>query len=368
RRGRVRVTVEPRPQPIVLALSAYEPIDWELTVAPGAVLERVIVQGYGAARLHGVPDGVPVQVVDREHICSYGYGWEVEHNGGGGNYRALLAELRALTGLTETSFQGCYTGDSFTVPHWLAAVPPPTAAPVLGDETLPRAAVSFPTCAAQTAESRYCLAAVSGGLAVLGLDSGAVCRLAAPRALPGNWSGSLAWRGEIAYLCSAIGLIRVSLRDGAWEAAQVPCAAVSDYGDALLLLSDLSTSTSTPLAAYASYADVVGGTPSHRYQAGYGFTRFTTDGERLYGAWHATAALDIIDLGSGTAQPPLPLAGHDGWVAGLSLVDAQTLAIATWPPNEVRFFDAASGASRGSIALDDGETVEGLSCIAAPPA
>lgn len=363
RRGRVRVTVGPRPRPVVLALSAYEPVQWEVTVAPGARLERVILSGYHDQRILGLPDGVAVQSIVPG--CGYAYGWEVEHNSGGGDHRILLDSLRAASGLTETSFQGCYRGESFPVPHWLDYPPSVPPTPLAGDETVPRAAVDFPGCEAITAESAYCLTVRGGQLALVGIDSGSSCALAGaplPRAYEVS---SLGWRGEIAYACGRTsGLMRIHLPSGAVELAQVPCEAVTDFADGLLVLSSQRAWTPYPLNAFADYGDVLAGQPSRRYQLGGDFTRMTADGDRLYAAWHAGNALVVADLGSGAALQPLPLEDFDSWVDGLALV-GDALLLASWPSESLIAFDATSGARRPAPAIAG--QFGGLACASRAP-
>jgi hypothetical protein len=115
--GIVEVTVHARARSIVLALSSYEAVEWRLTVDPGAVIERVLVSEYPsslASVVSGLAAGVPVEGFD---ACDFGYGWEPEHNTGGTDIRRTIAATRALTGLAETTFQGCYAGTSFVVPY-----------------------------------------------------------------------------------------------------------------------------------------------------------------------------------------------------------------------------------------------------------
>ena len=118
----MRVTA--RPVPIVLALVSYEATIWNLTVEPGATIERIIVADFpGDARdseVFGAPTSVPIEhdaATDGAGVCGIAYGWEAAHNTGGGSYRHLIAALRARVGLVETTFQGCYSGGAFTVPH-----------------------------------------------------------------------------------------------------------------------------------------------------------------------------------------------------------------------------------------------------------
>ncbi len=115
--GTVDVTVRARPRPIVLVLSSYEAVDWRLTIEPGATIERVLVSDFPggiASIVTGLPAGVTPEVID---ACDFGFGWEPEHNTGGSDIRRTIAAIRGLTGLAETTFQGCYAGTSFTVPY-----------------------------------------------------------------------------------------------------------------------------------------------------------------------------------------------------------------------------------------------------------
>lgn len=114
--GVIDVTVRARPRPVVLALTSYEPIEWRVTLEPGATIDRVLVSdfpGGAASSVTGLPLGVTAEVIE---ACGYGYGWEPLHNTGGGDLRSTISALRGLTGLAETTFQGCYEGSAFVVP------------------------------------------------------------------------------------------------------------------------------------------------------------------------------------------------------------------------------------------------------------
>jgi hypothetical protein len=110
--GSVSVRVRPTAAPIVLALVAYDPVTWNITLEPGASIAYVYTQGY-----HDQTVIVADVDVTPHHGCAYAYGWEPMHNEGGGNYHEMIAQVRRSTGLLETSYQGCYTGASFDVPY-----------------------------------------------------------------------------------------------------------------------------------------------------------------------------------------------------------------------------------------------------------
>lgn len=369
--GMVDVVVHPRPKPVVLFLSSVEAVSWHVALEDGAEVAKVIVQGLGrtAPDVTGVPDTVPIERRGWNQACGYAYGWEVEHNSGGGSYGEMIASARDLTGLTETSFQGCYDGNRFEVPYWSGAPPVATPTTVPGDETIPRQQVGFPGCESVTAEQHYCLTTTYGGIALVGLDSGQVCPLTATSAGVGDPRvSSIAWRGELLYACTGAGLVRISLRDGSWEAAQVGCEAVAEYGDGLLLaapLSDPSRWDGGALRAFPDYAAVLSDRPSRSFAVGGDSTRFTVHGETLYGAWHSTDTIDVADLSADAPREPIRLADYDGWILGLAVTDDGQLVVSgdTWG-DTIRRFDATTGAYLG--ALHPAAPVFGLSCVTNP--
>lgn len=360
--GVVDVVVAPRPKPIVLALSSYEPVRWRLTLESGAQLARVITQGYYAQEVEGAPDGV--EIVHREpgQACSYAYGWEVVHNSGGGNFALMLADIRDVTGLTETSFQGCYGGERFEIPYWTGAPPTDRPTPIPGDEGIPNRAVNFPGCESITTESQYCLTLSGGEVSLLGLDSGQLCHVTDTMApLSDGYTTSLAWRGEFAYTCSGAGLIRVSLRDGAWEAAQVSCEAVADFNGGLLLMSSLFADPADlgGLSAYSDYQAVLNGDVQRTYNFGWGSTRMTVHGNRWYGAWHSTDSINVGDLDSGELIGVLTLQDYDDWVWGMAATDDGRLVLANGT-DIVVVFDTATGERVRELPVEG--WTNGLSC------
>lgn len=361
--GIVEVTVHARPKPVVLALSSYEGMLWRITLDPGARLSRVILNGYYKQEVEGVPPGVPILERDPSQACGYAYGWEVEHNTGGGSYNAMIASLRQLTGLVETSFQGCYAGNRFEVPYWSGDPPTGAPTPVPGDEDVPRSDVVFPGCGAVTAEAGYCLTTTPGSVSVVGLESGNVCRVADSTVeYLGHDVSSLSWRGEILYVCPhAQGLVRISLRDGSWQSMQAECESVADYDGGLLVGEDYFRT----LSLYPSLADVLTGTPAATYSFGGGYSRIATSGDTFYGAWHSTDELVVGDLDSGQTLPPLHLEGFDGWVHGIAKTNAGELVVigdyAAPFRKALFFFDAMSGAQLRTVPVSD--WIGGLACV-----
>lgn len=363
--GVIRVHVQARPKPVVLFLSAYEPVRWEIGVDPGAQLSRVIAQGHHDQEIDG-PAGVPVIVRRPEETCrAYAYGWEVRHNDGGGSYEALIGEARQVIGLTETSFQGCSTGARFEVPYWTGDPPTASPPPVTGDEDVPREDVRFPGCESVTAESAYCLAMAEDpedgeeSPALLGLDTGRVCPIAGATArISSRDSHSIAWRGELMYVCGEDGLLRISLRDGSWEAPQVPCYGVAADAGRMFLTQDWPGRT---VYAYDTYEAVLEGSPGGAYPLSLA-SRITVHAGRLLGAWHATDRIEVVDLATGAAGDPLLLEGYDDWVLGMSETPDGALVVsgATWG-DTVYTFDAATGHRLCDVRPET--PVRGLSCV-----
>ena len=364
RQGVVTMVVHPRPKPVALFLSGVESIRWRIRLDTDATLSRVFVQGSEPPVVEGVPEGVPVTVLAQEQVCAYAYGWEVEHAGGG--YEILVAHARRLTGLTEASFQGCYDGREFAVPYW--SDEPPTELPprVAGDESIAREDVRFPGCEAVMAESTYCVTTSDDTLGVLGLDSGEVCPVAettAPLWRPD--SHSIAWFGEILYACSQAGLVRISLRTGDWEAAQLDCDAVAAHGNDILVMLPLFRgifSGVDNLFAYPSYDALLEGRHAASYDVGFGSTRMTVSADTFYGAWHATDSIDVVDLPSERPLGVLTLEDYDDWILGMAVTDDGRLVVSgpEWGAVVVTF-DLATG--RQLDVLRPTQPVAGLSCV-----
>lgn len=122
--GEATVSVK-RTVPHVLVLSSYEPTRWTLDLAPGARLERIILNGYHTQSLASVPAGVPVE--DRSGVGNYlsacAYKWPDDNQGC--NTQGLMTGLRQLTSREVTDFAGCYRVTRFTVEDGPSTCEPP---------------------------------------------------------------------------------------------------------------------------------------------------------------------------------------------------------------------------------------------------
>jgi hypothetical protein len=107
-----------RPERLILVLSAYESTHWTVTVAPDALLERVILNG-AEEQTATVPAGVPVE---NRSPWALSFCPDAECNGyrypdnGDGDTDLLISAAEQATGLCLTSFHGCYDASQFAVP------------------------------------------------------------------------------------------------------------------------------------------------------------------------------------------------------------------------------------------------------------
>ena len=363
----ITVVVGPRSKPVVLALVAYDAVTWRIEVQPGATVERVLIGGYQAQTVEGVAAGI----VESLPVGQYAYGWEITNNSGGGGYWQMMAGIRDATGLVETSFQGCYTGARFTIPY--AADPPTTCEPslVTGDESVAQSDVAFPQCAAVAAESATCLSILDGGPALVGVDSGTVCSLGGSQ-----WTGSadpsgasVGWLGEVLYQCTyGDGLVRIDLRSWARELLEMPCEAVADDGDSLLVKPGYSGSGDIfdlgGVYRVNGYQGLLAGEASRLPQLSISNERFTVNRGLVYSAWHSTNTIDVDDLVTGAAVRQVTLEGYDGWIFGLDVTDDGRLFVAGMDDagTLLMIFDARSGARLGQHRIGAPWGAAGLAC------
>lgn len=248
--------------------------------------------------------------------------------------------------------------------------------PVVGDESIAHAAVAFPGCESVTAESRYCLTfGLPDGfhdttLAVLGLDSGRLCNLAEvpPELGTGNPSGSIGWRGEILYVCTEAGLVRVSLLDGSTERLPIACEAVAANDGALFVMRSFADATADhppgEVRVYASYDDLRADDAATTYVLQTASRLSATD-DRLYAAWHSTHTVESVDPTTGAQLALIELEAYDDWVNGFSVVEDGSLVVNKYVGGSgVLVFDAATGGRSSGAAPE--RPVNGLACVARP--
>ena len=113
--GKIKVHIAEQKQPIVLALSAYEPVEWNIDAEPGVAIVKIILNGYHDQKVVGV-DNIPVEEYSYEetgqYLGNFMYKWNTKAEK---PKNSLVDKLEQLTGNDLTSFQGCYRGTSFQI-------------------------------------------------------------------------------------------------------------------------------------------------------------------------------------------------------------------------------------------------------------
>jgi len=102
--GSIDVAVHTQGRPVILSLSSYEPVVWNIKADDGVIIKEIILSGYHSSKVTGVDASVRITWKD------FGYS----------NYRnartaTLAKKLKAYTGLDVETFQGMYTGKEFSV-------------------------------------------------------------------------------------------------------------------------------------------------------------------------------------------------------------------------------------------------------------
>jgi hypothetical protein len=100
--------------PLTLVLSSYEPVAFTLNLAPGVLLEHVILNGYEPHTVQGQGAAMVTDLSGQfNYLAACGYFWPM--NDGGCDTPGLVMGAEQLTGLQLTSFAGCYEGASFSL-------------------------------------------------------------------------------------------------------------------------------------------------------------------------------------------------------------------------------------------------------------
>lgn len=102
--GAIDVRVRPSAKPIVLVLSSYEAVRWNVIVEPGARLATVLLSSYGASQVVGAGAVRVVQI-----------GTTYAYKLGSSEYDALNQDVKKWTGKGMGIFQGRYEGSTFSV-------------------------------------------------------------------------------------------------------------------------------------------------------------------------------------------------------------------------------------------------------------
>jgi hypothetical protein len=105
-----------------IVVSAYEPMRWLITAAPGAEIVKVIAVGYHSQAVElgsGIDAAVEIHSYEQDGTYACGYSWP--YNGGGCDTSELLQLAATTAERPVTSFHGCYQVDSWTLNADLSA-------------------------------------------------------------------------------------------------------------------------------------------------------------------------------------------------------------------------------------------------------
>jgi predicted esterase len=109
----VDVEVRRTDKPIVLVLTSYFSVLWNVKIADGARVKAVILGGWFEQELEGIPAGVPIvyQASNPSGRRDYFWGYKADSF----EYRRMVDRLNDLTGLLVSTYQGEYEGSSFVI-------------------------------------------------------------------------------------------------------------------------------------------------------------------------------------------------------------------------------------------------------------
>lgn len=106
------VNVSDDNRPIVLALTAYDRTHWKVSLKGGVELTKVILAGYHSQRISGIPAETPIETYTYDpspcERCWQGAKYFY-------SYESPPRQLKEITGLEITSFQGRYKGTEFSI-------------------------------------------------------------------------------------------------------------------------------------------------------------------------------------------------------------------------------------------------------------
>jgi len=110
--GQVVINVSITERPLILAFTAYDKTNWIVKAEEGVVIERVILGGYHAQSIEGVPKETSIEVYTYDSSpCPRCYqGNEYFYS-----YKSVPPQLSKITGLPVESWQGKYRGQEFSI-------------------------------------------------------------------------------------------------------------------------------------------------------------------------------------------------------------------------------------------------------------
>jgi len=109
--GKVTVFVAPQDRPIALLLTAYESVDWQIELEPGAQLAKVFLDGYYEQMVSGLPAHIPIQSSSSKQSTGYLYGHD------NSSCFKLIAKAGQLYGMYPRQHLCQYRGTAFVIDH-----------------------------------------------------------------------------------------------------------------------------------------------------------------------------------------------------------------------------------------------------------
>jgi hypothetical protein len=103
--GTVTVIVRRSAEPIILVLTSYEDVNWQIVESPGARLRAILMSGQDSSKVMGIDPNIPVYRIGSE----INYGETIPKNS------QLGINILRWTGRGVDSFQGKYTGNTFLI-------------------------------------------------------------------------------------------------------------------------------------------------------------------------------------------------------------------------------------------------------------
>lgn len=101
---------------VTLVLASYDALTWQISVSDAGSLERVYVEAFNENVSSVVVKGVPADVpITKRGASNTSHGYTHAVNVSGGGFKAQMASIRTWIDGLETTYQGAYTGDKFTV-------------------------------------------------------------------------------------------------------------------------------------------------------------------------------------------------------------------------------------------------------------
>ncbi len=105
--------------PMVLVLSAYNPVRWKINNVASAKLLKVMVGGYHAPDIQGIAANVPVEAFTYEtplcSKCTRAGGYFFAYDRNSAEFTRAEKMVRDVTGLQTINFQGAYKSNRFNV-------------------------------------------------------------------------------------------------------------------------------------------------------------------------------------------------------------------------------------------------------------